>query len=65
MAEQFAVYRAFGDRSAVDGKIFLAASRRVVVYYTWNNLFTHTAFADYEYREICRCDLHGHIDGAV
>ena len=65
VTEQLAIYRPLGYRTAVDGKILLATARRIVVYYARNNLLAHTALAHDEHRQVCRRNLHGHVDCTV
>ena len=54
MTEQLAVDGAFGNGTAVDGKVFLALSGRIVVNHLGDNLLAHTTFAH---------DKHAHIGG--
>ena len=49
MSEQLAVNRTFRNRSAVDGEVLLATTRRIVVDDAWQDVLTHTAFSDYEH----------------
>ena len=44
MAEQLRVDSALWNGTAVDGKVLLATSWRVVVDDTWNDFFSHSAF---------------------
>ena len=65
MSEQFAVDSAFGNGSAVDGEILFAAAGGVVVDDTWNDFFSHTAFAYDEYAEVGRRYLQGNVDDMI
>ena len=65
MAEELAVDGSLGNASAVDGKIFLSSSWRIVVYYLWNDFLSHTAFSYDEHRKVGRCHLQGNIERTV
>ena len=65
VAEQFAVNRSFRDRATVDGKVFLASARRVVVNDARNNLFTDTTFAHNQHRQVRRSHLQRDVQGPV
>ena len=57
MAEEFRVDGALRDGTAVDGKILLAAARRIVVYDAGDNLLADATLADDEHAEVGRRHL--------
>ena len=65
MPEEFAVDCPFGNGTTVDGKVFFALSWRIVMYYAWDNLLSHTAFSDYKHRQIGGRHLQGDVQRTV
>ena len=65
MPEEFAVDGPLRDGAAVDGKILLAATGRIVMDDTGDNLLACTAFADDQHGQIRGRHLQGDIQGVV
>ena len=65
VSEQLAVYRPFGNRTAVYGEVLLTLARRVVMNDTWNLLLSYTAFTDNQHAEVGRRDLQSHVERTV
>ena len=65
MTKQLRVDGALGDGTAVDGEILLAATGRVVVDDTGNDLLTHTTLAYNKHTEISRSHLQGYVEHLV
>ena len=65
VAEEFAVYRSLGNRTTVDGEVFLPLAGRVVVDDARDDLFAHAALADDQHREVGGGHLQGHVEGTV
>ena len=63
VAEEFAVYRSLGNRTTVDGEVFLPLAGRVVVDDARDDLFAHAALADDQHREVGGSHLQGHVEG--
>ena len=52
MSEELGVDGAFRNRTAVDGEIFLASARGIVVNHAGDDLLTYTTLSDDEYRQV-------------
>ena len=78
VAEEFAVYRSLGNRTTVDGEVFLVFAWRIVVYQSWYYLavaalhklycsfaFAHAALANDQHRKVGGGHLQGHVEGTV
>ena len=52
MSEELRVDGALGNGTAVDGKILLTPTRRVIVNHSGNNLLTYSALSDNEHTEV-------------
>ena len=52
MTEELGVDGSFGNSAAVDGEILLAATGRVVVDNPGQDVFTHTAFTNYQHTQV-------------
>ena len=65
MAEKLRVDGTFGYGTAVDGKVFLTAARRVVVNHSRNDFLTYTTLANDEHTQIGRRHLQGDVQHVV
>ena len=65
MAEEFRVDGTLRDGTAVDGKILLAAARRIVVDDARDDFLADTTLADDEHAEVSRRHLQGDVEHVV
>ena len=65
MSEEFRVDGSFRDRAAVDSKVFLTTTWRVIVNHSRNDFLTHSTLTNDEHTEICRCHLESDIEHMV
>ena len=65
MTKQLTVDGTLGDGTAVDGKILLAPTWRIVVNHAGDDLLTHATLSDNEHAKISRCHLQGHVEHLV
>ena len=65
MSEQFGIYRSVGNRSAVDGNVFVVFASRKCVNDLREKLLADTALARYEYRKVGRSDTHGNLQSPI
>ena len=65
MSEKFGINSAFGDRAAVDGKIWSVFAGGVCMNDFREMLFTHTGFSGDKHTEIGACYLHGNLNVSI
>ena len=65
MTKELTIYRSFRNRSTVNRKIFLTATRGIIMYHPWKNLLSDTTFADNKNTKVSRSHLKGYIQRMI